>query len=347
MIRQLFGRSTPLVTQRSSQLTVTGLFIALGLIIPYITGHAFGLPGTLLLPMHFPILLAGLIAGPVAGAVSGILTPLLSSLLTGMPLAYPMLPIMLVQLTTMGVISGLLAHKLRFSIMLSLLTAIVSGWVAYALMFQILLVQNPTLMALSVTAALTTGVPGLLLQLLLIPAIYLAVTRYYRPGQAQRHKQATRDTSNSAIPANHVIQEAIHRVNAPGTSCVVIREGAVIHEADGRGVAPLLDLYEQQPMQLIGSTVVDRIIGKGAAMILVLGAVTRVHGEVMSQSGKDYLERYGITVSYGELVENIRNRAGSDLCPIERSVVDIDDPVQGHRAIRSTLAELRQGTATT
>lgn len=338
MVRSLFNKTTPLVTQRTSQLTVTGLFIALGIIIPYVTGHAFGMPGTLLLPMHFPILLAGLIAGPIAGAITGILTPILSSMLTSMPPVYPMLPIMLVQLTIMGLISGLLTHKARWGIIPSLIVSIVAGWGAYALMFQVLLVQNPGLRALSVLAALGTGIPGLIAQIILVPLIYLAVERYYRPGS-----RATRNVESRPIPADRVVQTAINKVNTDGISCVVIREGTIIQEADGRGVSPLLDLYKNTPHLLHGSTVVDRIIGKGAAMILVLGGVSRVHGELMSQAGRQYLEDHGINLSYGRCIEVINNRKNDGMCPIERSVIDIDDPVEGYEAITNTVTALKSG----
>ena len=72
-------------------MTTMGLLMAVGLILPYATSHAFGIPGTILLPMHFPIFLMGMLCGPLWGIVGGLLVPLLSSLLTGMPAFYPML----------------------------------------------------------------------------------------------------------------------------------------------------------------------------------------------------------------------------------------------------------------
>ena len=332
MIRSLFTRTAPLITKRTSQLTVTGLFIALGIIVPYVTGHAFGMPGTLLLPMHFPVLLAGLIAGPFSGAVTGILTPILSSMLTGMPPAYPMLPIMLIQLTVMGLISGLLTHKVKLGVLPSLLISVTGGWAAYAVMFQLLLVQNPNLRALSVGAALTTGIPGLAAQLIIVPLIYLAVERYYRPTAQRAPRQ---------VPADQVVRTAIEKIKQEGTSCIVIREGVIIHEADGRGVAPLLNLYHESPQLLFGATIVDRIIGKGAAMILVLGGVRRVYGELMSEAGRRYLDDHGIDVTYGRCIDVIKNRKNDGMCPIEQSVIDIDDPADGLEAIIRRTSELR------
>ena len=70
------------------QLTVSGFFIALGLILPMLF-HLAGGMGVVFLPMHLPVLLAGFFLGPRFGLLVGIITPLLSSLLTGMP---PLLP---------------------------------------------------------------------------------------------------------------------------------------------------------------------------------------------------------------------------------------------------------------
>lgn len=87
-------------------LTQAGLLIALGILIPFVTGHAFGVQGTVLLPMHFTVLLAGFLLGPFWGAVIGVLTPLISSVLTGMPPAFPMLPLMIGELGTYGWATG-------------------------------------------------------------------------------------------------------------------------------------------------------------------------------------------------------------------------------------------------
>ena len=74
------------------RIVLAGVLTALGVLLPFVTAHAFGVPGTVLLPMHLPVLLMGLLCGPQFGAAGGLLIPVISSLLTGMPVAFPMLP---------------------------------------------------------------------------------------------------------------------------------------------------------------------------------------------------------------------------------------------------------------
>ncbi|MCL2069275.1 MAG: ECF transporter S component, partial [Oscillospiraceae bacterium] len=165
-------------TQRTYKTThdlvMTGLFVALGIIIPYITSHAWGVPGTVLLPMHIPVLLAGFFCGSRYGALAGLVTPLLSSLITGMPPPFPMLPIMMGELTMYGFTGGLMYRKFRLPMFAALPAAMVAGRAVFGLMLPILLLAAPgnmMLMNMSVWGAVTAGLPGIAIQLVLIPVI--------------------------------------------------------------------------------------------------------------------------------------------------------------------------------
>lgn len=136
------------------------------------------------------------------------------------------------------------------------------------------------------------------------------------------------------------LEEAVALIGEEGTSCVVIKGGEIIHTADGRGVAPLIALYDNQPDKLRASLVVDRIIGKAAAVILTLGGAQSVYGTTMSAAGRDYLQKMGVEASFGRCVDVIVNRLGTGVCPIEGSVLEIDDPAEGLIAIRARIAEL-------
>ena len=125
-------------------------------------------------------------------------------------------------------------------------------------------------------------------------------------------------------------------------SFVIMHAGLIAGEAKGMGVKPILLFLENEPHSLKGAEVADRAIGKAAAMLLVLGGVQYVYGEIMSLSGRDYLEEAGITFSYGSLVEWINNRDGSDICPLERSVIKTDDPQEGYAAIKEALDRLKR-----
>ncbi|TPF85804.1 hypothetical protein BW13_08765 [Bifidobacterium sp. UTCIF-37] len=107
----------------------------------------------------------------------------------------------------------------------------------------------------------------------------------------------------------------------------------------GRGVRPLLQ-WLADGRSLLGYSAADRVVGKGAALLYARLGVVAVYGETMSEAGLATLQAQGIAASYGTLVPVILNRAHTGVCPIERSVAAIDDPLAAESAIRTAVAEL-------
>jgi len=116
----------------------------------------------------------------------------------------------------------------------------------------------------------------------------------------------------------------------------------VVYEADGRGVAPLMALYDGDRAKFEGALVADKIIGKAAAMILCAGGAAAVYGEIMSRAAMEYLHGRGVDCRCGRCVDVISNRTGSGICPIEKCVLDVDDPCEGIETIKETINELRK-----
>lgn len=99
-------------------------------------------------------------------------------------------------------------------------------------------------------------------------------------------------------------------------SLVVVLNG-VVRAFDGRGVSDLYHLYTTAPETLRGALVADKVVGKGAAALMVLGGVAVVHAEVISRPALSMLEAAGIEATHGTLVPHIANRAGTGMCPLE------------------------------
>ena len=309
-------------------LVLAGLLGAVGVILPFVTSHAYGVPGNVLLPMHLPVFLIGFLCGPLYGAIGGAVIPFVSSLLTGMPPFFPMMPIMAGELLTYGLVSGLLFRNKRLSIYPTLLISMVCGRAVYGLIFAALATANSGhLRALSVAAAFVQGLPGIALQLVLIPAIVAFVTR--RLG-----------LSIPVADEEKAVAEARRMIAGGDVSFVVIRNGEIVHSADGRGVRPVIQLLKTNAELLRGATVVDKIIGKAAAMLLTLGGARRIYGELMSVSAFDYLTPRGIKAEYGRKIDIVSNREGNGICPLERSVKDVDDPQEAYEILQQTIAKL-------
>lgn len=161
------------------KLVFTAVCAALCVVLP-MAFHAIPNGGSVFLPMHIPVLLCGLICGWPYGGVCGLLGPALSSLLTGMPMA-AYLPSMMVECFTYGFVSGLMMKFIRtrhqtLDLYISLVTAMTLGRVVAG--FAKSLIFSPgTAPFLWVTTSLATGIPGIIIQLLLMPLVVLALTR--------------------------------------------------------------------------------------------------------------------------------------------------------------------------
>ena len=161
-------------------ITLLGLFLALGLIIPFVTSHGIGLPGNVLLPMHLPVLLTGYLLGPSAGLLLGIITPVLSGILTGMPPIF-LMPIMAIELGLYGMFTGLFYHKLKLNVFTSLVLSLILGKIGYGLtLFVLINLFNLTMFTKTstVVAAAVTGLPGIIIQLILIPVLVKLLKPY-------------------------------------------------------------------------------------------------------------------------------------------------------------------------
>lgn len=150
------------------------LLLAAGVILPLIF-HTAAISGVVFLPMHIPILLAGFIIGPGYAVLLGLITPLINHFISGMP-PVPVVYTMMLELALFGLISGLMYQKTR-KILLSLLTAMIGGRIVAAFGIY-LLAQLFTAIDFSFsayfTAAFITGIPGLIIQIILIPLIVRA-----------------------------------------------------------------------------------------------------------------------------------------------------------------------------
>ena len=168
--------------EKTYKLVLTALFLALCLVLPFVTG---GIPtiGNMLLPMHIPVLLCGLLCGWPYGLVIGFVAPLLRSVLFGMPPIYPVALAMAFELAAYGLIIGLVytaLHKRGLAGLYgSLLVAMVGGRLVWGVAEVVLLgmAGNAFTLQAFLSGALLTAVPGIVLQLVLIPAVVVALDR--------------------------------------------------------------------------------------------------------------------------------------------------------------------------
>lgn len=158
----------------------TAVCIALCVALP-LALHAIPNAGTLLSPMHLPVLLCGLICGWPLGMLCGLAGPLLSSLITGMP-AMGYVPTMMVELAVYGFAAGLLMRlvhtgRLIADIYISLLAAMLAGRVIAGVARALVFAAGTYSWKVWATGYFLSSFPGIILQLVLIPTLYLALHR--------------------------------------------------------------------------------------------------------------------------------------------------------------------------
>ena len=125
-----------------------------------------------------------------------------------------------------------------------------------------------------------------------------------------------------------------------GSTCVLCRDD-LVYTATARGIRPLIDWLESG-VDTCGFSAADKVVGKAAALVYCLLGIRCVHGNVMSQAAVKVLRRNGIEAYWDRLAENIQNRAGTGLCPMEEATMHIDDPDEALPVILSTLDSLQK-----
>ena len=159
---------------------ITAVCITLCIVLPTAL-HSIPNAGTLFSPMHLPVLLCGIVCGWQYGLLCGIIGPLLSSLFTSMP-AMAKLPFMMVELAIYGMICGLIMQllhtgKLAVDLYISLIISMLSGRIVAGILKALTLAGGSYSWSLWATSYFVSCLPGILVQLILIPILYIALER--------------------------------------------------------------------------------------------------------------------------------------------------------------------------
>ncbi|MCM1151870.1 MAG: DUF1893 domain-containing protein [Alistipes sp.] len=131
-------------------------------------------------------------------------------------------------------------------------------------------------------------------------------------------------------------QELIARLHAERCSCV-IANGTQTRIFRERGVKDLYRLLTEEPASLAGAFVADKVVGKGAAALMILGKVREVYADVASTPALELFAARGVKVECALCVPQIINRAGTGPCPVETLCSDCRTPEECLEPIRNFL----------
>ena len=163
------------------KLTYAALYLAIALVLPFVTGQIPEI-GAMLCPMHIPALLCGFMCGWPWGLAVGLIAPLLRGVLFGMPVLFPTGVAMAFELAVYGGTAGFLYSRMprkTWTIYAVLLTAMIAGRLVWGFAHVIIagLTGSEFTMALFIAGAVTNAVPGIVLHIVLIPILVMAMNR--------------------------------------------------------------------------------------------------------------------------------------------------------------------------
>lgn len=164
-----------------NRMVLSAMLLALALVLPFITGQ-MQQTGNMLCPMHIPVLICGFFCGPWYGMAVGFIAPLLRFLLFGMPPVIPIGIAMSFELATYGFVSGFLYKllpKKKPYVYVSLISAMLLGRIVWGVVRVILygLGKSEFGWKAFVSGAFLNAVPGIILQIVLIPILVMALKK--------------------------------------------------------------------------------------------------------------------------------------------------------------------------
>ena len=163
-------------------MVLAALFLAMALVLPFLTGQIPEI-GSMLCPMHIPALLCGFFCGWPWGLMVGLIAPILRSLIFGMPPMFPVAVCMSAELAAYGAVSGFLYSRMsrnKASVYISLLTAMVAGRLVWGIARFFCAGLDASAFGLSAfwAGAVTTAIPGIIVQIILIPVLVMALEEH-------------------------------------------------------------------------------------------------------------------------------------------------------------------------
>jgi hypothetical protein len=137
------------------------------------------------------------------------------------------------------------------------------------------------------------------------------------------------------------LNDLLARLQDGGFTLLILKNGKPIFSSKRDGMGPLLEAIDTVGVsELHDSIVVDKMVGKAAALLICLFKAKEVHTHVMSLRATAVLDKHAVKYSFEEAVPELLNRYGTDICPFEKAVLASDDPEDGLKRLASEVRRL-------
>lgn len=130
------------------------------------------------------------------------------------------------------------------------------------------------------------------------------------------------------------LELAEHELRSRNVNLVIVKNGVVLYQSRASGMKGLLKAIEDHDEDLARTVVADKIVGRAAAMLCVYSKVKSVFAVTMTEGALRLLAKNKIGYKFERYVLRLMNSQGTDLCPFERAIKDIDDPKEAFKKLR-------------
>lgn len=136
-------------------------------------------------------------------------------------------------------------------------------------------------------------------------------------------------------------EQAVKTLHEGNFSIVVLKDNET-YTSIKRGIAPILELLDNNANLLCEAVVADKVIGKAAALLLIKGKVKFIYADVISEHASKVLKAANVAFQYQQLVPYIINRDKSDMCPMEKRVLEVNDPEDAYDVLHEALEQMKR-----
>ena len=126
--------------------------------------------------------------------------------------------------------------------------------------------------------------------------------------------------------------------NLEGHTICLCKNGNCLY-SEARGISPMMN-FIANGVNLTGYSVADIVVGKAAALLFIKCGIKEVFAKTLSEPARKVLEDNGVPVTCQTLTEKIINRAGTDICPMEKTVMNTDDPEEAYALLKQKLSTM-------
>ncbi|MGC8998520.1 MAG: DUF1893 domain-containing protein [Candidatus Bathyarchaeia archaeon] len=133
------------------------------------------------------------------------------------------------------------------------------------------------------------------------------------------------------------------RLHEKGLTLVIVKDSIVLFESKAHGVFAFIEALDKFGDKMRGTSVADKVVGKAIALLCIYAGVLAVYASTISAKAKQVFENHNIYFEWGRLVEKILDASGEDVCPFEKTAMEIDDPKEAYGKLKALLENLKSG----